>query len=632
VMVKPVYRSIDGGATWDSITSNLPRAPVNSLVVDPQDEETVYVATDRGVYSTQTVSSCASSASSCWSAFGVGLPESPVVALAAAPATASPPLLLTAATYGRGIWQTPLWTSGTVLTTATLSLDSLSFPSQTYGTSSTAQAITLTNTGSYTLTVISIVPSGDFSESDDCAYVASGGSCTVQVTFTPTAQGRRTGTLTINANVSGGDLTVALSGTGTAAPEVNLAPASIDFGEVEVGATSLPLQVAGNNGTALAISYTSTLTGPFALASNTCVDSSSGALVMAAETSCQLKLTFTPTAAGAATGTLTFSDSAGTQTVQLSGTGLAPATDTLSATSLTFPATTVGKLSAAQTVSLTNSGGVPLTSISTAVSGPFTVTNNCTANLAAASSCAISVSFQPTADGTQTGTLTVTDILQVQTVALSGTGTEATSATSFTLAISPTSQTVSSGDTASYTLTVTSLISSQATYAVACGTLPSNAICTISPSSTAISGGAAGTATVKIATGQATSTALNSKSEKDRGRLLLYGILALPMILRRFKAARASHPCARKKAQGWGTGLLGRLSGSNAWGRGSLLGIALLALLVGGVSSCLGSGGGAVNSSSTSTSSATPSGTYLIPITVTSNSESQSVTATLIVK
>jgi len=638
--IKQVYRSTDGGATWVSIISNLLPAPANSLVVDPQDQETVYVATDWGVYSTRTVSTCADSGSSCWSAFGVGLPESPVVALVASSATASTPLLLTAATYGRGIWQTPLWTAGTQLTTATVSSDSLTFSSQTYGTTSAAQAITLTNTGSYALTVTVIATSGDFSASSDCASVSAGSTCTIQVTFTPSAEGSRTGKLTISANVLGGKLTVALSGTGTAASIVNLTPTSIDFGGVVVGATSSSLQVAANNGTDSAISYTSTLTGPFALASNTCVDSSSEALVMAAETSCQLKLTFTPTAAGAATGSLTFSDSEGTQTVQLSGTGLAAATDTLSATSLTFPTTTVGQLSDAQTVSLTNSGGVKLTSISTSVSGPFTVTNNCTANLAAVSSCSISVFFQPTADGTQTGTLTVTDILQVQTVALSGTGTGATSATSFSLTISPTSQTLSSGETASYTLTMTSLISSQATYAVACGSLPSNASCTITPSSATIVGGATGTATVKIATGQSSSTALNRGPGGTHGLFWLCGLLTFPIIIRSSKNRlmirssrneRASHPCARIKAQGWGTELLYQCAASIDWLRSALLAIAMLAALAGGVSSCLGSGGGTVSTSDAS-ASVTPSGTYLVPVTVSSNSVTQSVTVTLVVK
>jgi len=419
-VVQPVYRSTDGGASWTSIASNLPSKPVSGLVVDPQDANTVYVATDVGVYSTRTVAACA--ASSCWSPFGAGLPGAPAVALSATPATASEQLL-TAATYGRGIWQIPLWTAGPQLTAATATPSTLTFDLQAYGTTSTAQTVTVKDTGNYALTVTAISMSAEFGESDNCVNVnlSVGASCTIQVTFTPGAQGSQTGEMTVSANLSGGELTVALSGTGAAVPTVNLAPATVGFGGVAVGTTSAAEQVTANNGTASAIPYTSAVSGPFAIATNGCV-STGNAPQMPAGGSCQLTVTFTPASAGAATGTLTFTDAAGTQMVALSGSGLAPATDTLSPTALTFPGTITGQISAAEMVSLTNSGGVNLTSISTSASGPFTVTNNCTANLAPTSNCTISVFFQPAAAGAQTGTLTVSDSLRTQTVSLSGTG------------------------------------------------------------------------------------------------------------------------------------------------------------------------------------------------------------------
>jgi hypothetical protein len=127
--VKVLYRSTDGGANWANLTANLPAAPANSVVVDPQDASTVYVATDAGVYFTTAVASCAASPYVCWSAFGTGLPEAPAVALSAAPSGASPQVLV-AATYGRGIWQTSLWTaSDTGLTQATVTPASLTFDS-----------------------------------------------------------------------------------------------------------------------------------------------------------------------------------------------------------------------------------------------------------------------------------------------------------------------------------------------------------------------------------------------------------------------------------------------------------------------------------------------------------------------
>jgi hypothetical protein len=76
-----------------------------------------------------------------------------------------------------------------------------------------------------------------------------------------------------------------------------------------------------------------------------------------------------------------------------------------------------------QTVSVTNSGDLPLTDIATSVTGPFQVTNKCTALLAAKSICYLSVVFTPPQPGAQSGTLTVSDILNAgQTVTLSGSG------------------------------------------------------------------------------------------------------------------------------------------------------------------------------------------------------------------
>jgi hypothetical protein len=115
--VPTIYRSTNGGASWVNLTANLPWAPANSVAVDPQSANTVYVATDVGVYFTTGVGSCTNPSPNCWSLFGAGLPKAPVVQLSAAPLTASAPVL-TAGTYGRGIWQTPLWSSETGVTTA----------------------------------------------------------------------------------------------------------------------------------------------------------------------------------------------------------------------------------------------------------------------------------------------------------------------------------------------------------------------------------------------------------------------------------------------------------------------------------------------------------------------------------
>jgi hypothetical protein len=210
--VEVAYRSTDGGGHWASIAANLPEAPANSLVMDPQDANTAYIATDMGVYFTTQVGSCANAASSCWSVFGSGLPQAPVTQLSAMPATASEQVLL-AGTYGRGVWMTPLWTAGTGLTEVTASPASLTFANESVGTVSSALTVSLQNSGGTVLTPTAVVMNGDFAEAgtDTCVgmSVAVGGSCSIQVTFDPSATGSRTGLMTMSANVYGGQVTVA---------------------------------------------------------------------------------------------------------------------------------------------------------------------------------------------------------------------------------------------------------------------------------------------------------------------------------------------------------------------------------------------------------------------------------------
>jgi hypothetical protein len=416
--LRTVYRTTDGGEHWSNLMDNLPFAPASSLVVDPGDANTVYVATDVGVFSTRQIASCAGATPTCWSAYGTGLPLAPAVQLNATSVGAAAQVL-TVGTYGRGIWQIPLFTAGTQVTTATVTPASIAFASQVLGSSSATQTVTLKNTGTASLTPGAIVMTGDFSETDTCqdATVAAGAKCTIQVTFQPTQAGARTGGMTIAANVSGGQLTVSLSGTGVSAGTFSVLPLSVAFGSVQVSVTSGPMQITASNTGGAPVTISSVKTAaPFLIATNQCAGS------LAAGASCQVQVEFTPTQSGAASGILTFTDGAGTQTVQLGGTGEAPPTDTLSATSVAFPGTVEGQLSAPVTIILTNAGDLPLTSIGTSVSGVFQASENCGGTLPGHSSCAISTVFAPPKTGYQTGSLTVSDALRAQTVTLSGWG------------------------------------------------------------------------------------------------------------------------------------------------------------------------------------------------------------------
>jgi hypothetical protein len=291
----------------------------------------------------------------------------------------------------------------------------LAFANQQVGTTSSVQTVTLSNTGLGALNISSIATTGDYAQTNNCgASLGVGASCSINVSFTPTTTGTRSGTLSVTDNASGSPQTVALSGSGIA---VGLSPASLTFANQLVGTTSPAQTVTLSNpgSAALKISSIAT-TGDYAQTNNCGGGLGAGA-------SCSINVSFKPTATGTRTGTLSVTDNASDspQTVALSGSGIAAG---LSAASLTFANQLVGTTSPAQTVKLINTGSVTLNISSIATTGDYTQTNNCNASLGKGANCNINVSFTPTATGTRSGTLSVTDDASgsPQTVALSGNG------------------------------------------------------------------------------------------------------------------------------------------------------------------------------------------------------------------
>lgn len=417
-----VYRSLDGGAHWTNISGNLPNAPANGVVVDPNDANTVYVAMDTGIYVTTSVSSCASV--NCWSVYGVNLPNAPVTQLVAAAGMATGDGRmgeLRAATYGRGVWEIPLLTAAyPAQPVMSLQPTSLTFGAQAVGTPSGAQTISVTNSGSAALVVGQVSVTGDFSETDTCVggTVAIGASCAVQVSFLPSSIGARTGVLTVFGNVAGGQATVALSGTATAAASIVLTPVTIAFPATTIGASSGARNVTiSNTGGTSASLQVPVVTGDFSITTNTCGAS------LGASVGCTVAIAFVPTASGTRSGMLTIVDSVGTQAVMLTGVGQSPATDTLGPLALRFAVQASNTASAVQRVTLTNAGDVALTLVGAQVaSGDFSVVNGCGNSLNAHSSCSMGVIYQPKSVGAETGVLVVADELRSQTVALGGTG------------------------------------------------------------------------------------------------------------------------------------------------------------------------------------------------------------------
>jgi len=311
----------------------------------------------------------------------------------------------------------------------------LTFANQAVNTASAAQTVTLSNTGNGTLNITGVVitgtNSGDFSQSNNCASsVAAGATCTISVTFKPTARGRRSASVTLTDNAAGSPQTVSLSGTGSAVPAANLSSGSLTFPSEPVGNPSPAQAISLSNPGSAALSISSitlagTNPGDFAQ-TNTCGSS------VAVGGTCSINVTFTPTATGARSAGLTLTDNAAgsPQTVSLAGTGTtSSSTVSLSSNSLAFGNQPVDMNSASQTVTLTNTGTTTLNITSIALAGAnasdFGQANTCNSSVAAGGTCTIAILFTPSASGSRSAALTIADSAtgSPQTVALSGTGT-----------------------------------------------------------------------------------------------------------------------------------------------------------------------------------------------------------------
>jgi hypothetical protein len=90
--------------------------------------------------------------------------------------------------------------TGTGVTALTGSVTTLNFGSVDVGATAT-QTITVTNNATGAVAVPGLITTGDYTATTNCgSSIAAGGTCTLTVTFKPTATGTRTGTLSVNSN------------------------------------------------------------------------------------------------------------------------------------------------------------------------------------------------------------------------------------------------------------------------------------------------------------------------------------------------------------------------------------------------------------------------------------------------
>jgi hypothetical protein len=363
-----------------------------------------------------------------------------------------------------------------------------------------------------------------------------------------------------------------------------------------------------NSASAPVIFYGESATGSFSAGAGSCPVAGGS---LAVNASCTLSVTFTPTAPGMATGTLSLSTSASPQpiTVALYGTALA-ATLAVAPGSLSFGSITVGA-SSLLSVTLTDTGTAPVTTISTTVTGvnaaDFAVTTPCPMTLQPGTSCTAVVTFTPSGTGGRMASLVVSSSDPSGPAVLPVTGTGVAGVGSFVLTVNgqgSATATVSSGSPATFPLLVTPVNGFAGTVAITCtGVDPGQyATCSITPSQLTITGGVqSSTATINTITKLAGSV--------RAGMLLGFG--ALPLLAagprrRRRRCLRLAAFVAAAVLGAWMTGCGGK-SGASSSGGG------------GGTSSTLN----------------TPAGTYQYMVTATSTSGptiTSSVTLNLIVQ
>jgi len=310
---------------------------------------------------------------------------------------------------------------------------SLAFSPQIVNTTSAAKSVKFKNTSAAVVTINSIAATGNFAISGNTcgSSLKAGGSCSVNVTFTPSVPGAITGSLAISDSAPDSPQTVALSGMANL--PLSISPATLSFGTETVGSTTAAKTAMLVNNESTALSFSFSASGNYAISSTgtTCGAS------LTPNAKCNIAVTFTPTATGSISGAVTITDAAGfsPQLIQLSGTGSGGSTAplTFSPANLSFATQAAGSTSPAKslTVKNTSTGSVTLSSIAT--TGDFSAVSAgskpCSANLqlAANASCTLGVTFAPAlgATGAISGAVVITDNAAISQQVVDAKGTAA---------------------------------------------------------------------------------------------------------------------------------------------------------------------------------------------------------------
>jgi len=324
--------------------------------------------------------------------------------------------------------------SGTGSLPLTISPATLAFGTATVGHTTAAKTVTLTNNESSTLS-FSFSASGNYAVSSTgttcAASLASKAKCNIAVTFTPTANGSINGALAITDAAGFSPQLVGLSGTGSGGGTAPLTftPTTLTFTAQAVGTTSAAKSLTVKNNSASSLTLTTIATSGDFSATGSGSKPCAANLILAASATCTLNVTFSPAlgSSGTINGAVVITDNAAINQQILDAKGTSALPLAFAPATLTFAAQTVATTSAAQTVTLTNNLSSAVSPTITG-SGDFAAapggTTPCTSSLAGKAHCTFTVTFTPSAVGTRTASVTVTDSAtpSVQTMSVSGTG------------------------------------------------------------------------------------------------------------------------------------------------------------------------------------------------------------------
>jgi hypothetical protein len=255
--------------------------------------------------------------------------------------------------------------------------------------------------------------------------VSSGQALALAIQFAPQTAGQLSGSLVIASNASNPTLTIALSGSGTAAPVGTIAANSttVNFGPTQVGSTAMQNVTLSASGAPVTVSSAQVSGAGFTVASPALPSTLSPSQTLT------LTIQFAPQTAGQLSGSLVIASDASnpTLTIALSGSGTAAPVGTIAANSATisFSPTQVGS-TAMQNVTLTVSGA-PVTVSSAQVSGAgFSVAPpTLPSTLSPGQALALTIQFAPQSAGQLSGSLVIASNASnpTLTITLSGSGT-----------------------------------------------------------------------------------------------------------------------------------------------------------------------------------------------------------------